>query len=132
VPLVLGCFLLAFVLVAGGVAAGDAFVQQSDLQSTCDAAAIAGADAASLPDARVGGDSSPAALPLGDVQLAVASYLSRDSEQASVSALATVDPDGRSVEVDCQVHETLTFGAVFGLGSGVLHRASSTAQAPLR
>jgi len=123
VPLVLGCFLLAFVLVAGGVAAGDAFVQQSDLQSACDAAAIAGADVASLPDARAqlgsdgGGDAGSAApaLPLGDVQQAVASYLTRDSERASIAA-----PDPRDADVRGGIRP--------GLGRtapSVLHRAGT-------
>jgi Flp pilus assembly protein TadG len=141
IPLVLGCFLLAFVLVAGGVAAGDAFVQQSDLQSACDAAAVAGADVASLPDSRgsagggTGADQSDVAaaavLPLGDVQQAVQAYVARDAQLADLQVQAQVAPDGASVEVDCAIHESVTFGAVFGLGGGITHRTSASARAPL-
>ena len=45
-PLIIGFFLLAMLVVAGSVAAGDAFVQQRGLQDTCDGAALAAAASA--------------------------------------------------------------------------------------
>jgi hypothetical protein len=46
IPLILGFVIVAFFLVAGAVALGDAFVQQRDLQDVCDGAAAAAAAAA--------------------------------------------------------------------------------------
>ena len=132
VPLVLGCFLLAMVLVAGGVAAGDAFVQQSDLQSVCDSAAVAGADAVDLPGVRDGVSTEVGSLPLEGVQAAVEAYLARDAQREGIQVQAAITPDGRSVQLACAVRQSITFGAMFGLGGGVTHRTSSSARAPLR
>ena len=52
IPLILGCFVVAFLIVAGSVAAGDAFLQQRNLQSVCDGAAAAAATSADLAAAR--------------------------------------------------------------------------------
>jgi Flp pilus assembly protein TadG len=131
IPFVLGCFLLAMVLVAGAVAAGDAFVQQTDLQSACDSAAVAGANAADLSDSRDSGSTGATQLPLGGVQNAVLAYLARDPERSTLQVQAQIAPDGGSVELACAVHETITFGAIFGLGGGVQHRTTSSARAPL-
>ena len=67
IPFVLGFFIIALLLVAGSVAAGDAFVQQRDLQDVCDGAAVAAASAADL-SANRSGTSASGDLPLGDVQ----------------------------------------------------------------
>ena len=42
IPMILGFFLLAMLMVAGSIALGQAFVQQRDLQDVCDGAAAAG------------------------------------------------------------------------------------------
>ena len=41
IPLIIGFFLISMLMVAGSVAAGDAFVQQRGLQDVCDGAALA-------------------------------------------------------------------------------------------
>jgi Flp pilus assembly protein TadG len=134
IPFVLGCFLLAMVLVAGAVAAGDAFVQQSDLQSVCDAAAIAAVDAADLAGTRAGDDAHSDSLPAGtaaDVQQAVDAYLARDPQRAAVRIQAATTSAPVGIRLDCTIRQPVTFGAMFGLGAGVTHRASSSARAPL-
>ena len=49
IPLILGFFLIGLLMVGGAVLASDAFTHQRDLQSVCDGAAIAGANAIDGP-----------------------------------------------------------------------------------
>jgi uncharacterized membrane protein len=131
IPLILGCFLLAMLMVAGGVAAGDAFVQQRDLQSVCDGAAAAAASSADLGAARETGDVGGSALRLANVQPAVDAYLARDGSRSGVRIEATLSADAETVSLVCAERRTIAFGAVFGRGGGVDHRAVSTARAPV-
>ena len=131
IPLILGCFLLAFLIVAGSVASGDAFVQQRDLQSVCDGAAAAAATSADLALARETGEVGGSALRLANVQQAVDQYVARDASRSTVHIEATLSPDAETVSLACLEHREIAFGAVFGKGGGVDHRAISTARAPL-
>jgi Flp pilus assembly protein TadG len=129
-PLILGFFLLALLMVAGSVAAGDAFVQQRGLQDVCDGAATAAA--ASGVDLGRGGDlEHESALRFGDVQAAVAAYLGRDPSRSSVRVRAELSPDARTLTLTCEQTEQIAFGAMFGKGGGVHHRVTSSARAPL-
>ena len=131
IPLILGCFLVAFLIVAGSVAAGDAFVQQRGLQSVCDGAAAAAATSADLAAARETGDVGGSALRLANVQEAVERYLARDASRSTVHVEATLSQDAEAVSLVCVEHTEIAFGAVFGKGAGVDHHAISTARAPL-
>ena len=131
IPLILGCFLLAFLIVAGSVAAGDAFLQQRNLQSVCDGAAAAAATSADLATARETGDVGGSALRLANVQEAVDRYLSRDTSRSSVHIEARLSVDAETVSLACVERTEIAFGAVFGKGGGVDHHAVSTARAPL-
>jgi uncharacterized membrane protein len=131
IPLIVGFFVLALLIVAGGVAAGDAFVQQRDLQGVCDGAAAAAATSADLGTARATGDVGGTALRLANVQDAVDAYLSRDAGRSAVQIDATLSDDAETVSLTCVERTTITFGALFGKGDGVEHRASSTARAPV-
>lgn len=131
IPLILGCFLLAMVMVAGSIAAGQAFVQQRDLQSMCDGAAAAAAASGDLAAARGMGDVGGDRLRLGNVQQAVDGYLARDGSRRGVSVQATLTADARTVDLVCVNRTPLAFGSVFGYGDGVRHRATSAAQAPV-
>jgi Putative Flp pilus-assembly TadE/G-like len=131
IPLILGCFVLAFLIVAGSVAAGDAFVQQRSLQSVCDGAAAAAATSADLAADRETGEVGGSALRLANVQDAVDRYLSRDASRSTVHVDATLSADAETVSLACVQHTAITFGALFGKGAGVDHRAISTARAPL-
>ena len=66
VPLILGFFLIALLVVAGAVALGDAFVDQRNLQDVCDGAAAAAAASAADLD-REHGLTSGGSLRFSDV-----------------------------------------------------------------
>jgi uncharacterized membrane protein len=129
IPLILGCFVVAFLIVAGSIAAGDAFLQQRDLQSVCDGAAAAAASSADLAVARETGEVGGSALRLANVQEAVDRYLSRDASRSTVHIEATLSADAETVSLACVDHTEIAFGAVFGKGDGVDHHAISTARA---
>ena len=87
-PLIIGFFLIAMLMVAGSVAAGDAFVQQRGLQDVCDGAALAGAASAVDLD-RSRGVASGGTLRFADVQQVVDAYLARDPGRADVQVTVT-------------------------------------------
>jgi uncharacterized membrane protein len=128
IPLILGFFLLAMLVVAGSIALGDAFVQQRDLQDVCDgAAAAAAASSADLDRERTVG-AAGTSLPFSDADQAVAAYLDRDSDRRAVQIRAQLSADRQRITLTCIRTTELTFGGVFGRGH-VRHVASSTARA---
>ncbi len=130
IPLILGVFLIAMLMVAGSVAAGEAFVQQRDLQSVCDGAAAAAASSADVNSERRAGLSGDS-LVLAGVQDAVDTYLGRDPSRSAVHVDAALSPDRQSVSLSCRSRSKIAFGAVFGKGAGVEHHTTSAARAPL-
>lgn len=130
IPLILGFFLVALLMVGGAVAAADAFAQQRELQDVCDgAAAAAAASAAELErgPTLAGGP----ALRFGDVQQAVADYLTRDPSRADVRAASVVSVDATVLTLTCTRTSKIAFGAIFGKGRGVHHVVHSSVRAPL-
>ena len=132
VPLILGLFLIVLIMVAGSVAAGDAFVQQNQLQDLCDGAAVAAASSADLDSGRHVGNAGVDFLVLSTVQGAVQRYRDRDPARAAVAMVASLSSDSASVTVRCSQTRTIAFGSWFGFAAGVTHRASSTAKGRLR
>lgn len=130
IPLVLGFFLIAALLCAGAIAAGDAFVQQRGLQSVCDGAAVAAAAGSADLDRGVGLASEPD-LRFAGAQAAVAQYLARDPGRRRVEVESTVGDGGQLISVQCVEVRTIAFGTVFGKGGGVRHVVHSSARAPL-
>jgi uncharacterized membrane protein len=129
-PMILGFFLLALLMIAGSVAAGDAFVQQRGLQDVCDGAATAAA--ATAVEVGRGGDlATESALRFGDVEAAVAEYLSRDPGRAGVHTAIHLSPDQRALTLTCEQTEYIAFGAIFGYADGVHHRVTASAEALL-
>ncbi|MDQ1744524.1 MAG: hypothetical protein QOE23_2863 [Pseudonocardiales bacterium] len=126
IPLILGFFLIGLLMVAGAVLASDAFTHQRDLQSVCDGAAIAGANAIDGPAART--RKLTAALPLAAVQAAVQDYLAEDAARSEVSVQAAVAPDGSTVLTDCRTSNQLAFARLTGRPDGIEQRARSQAQ----
>lgn len=127
IPLILGFFLIALVMIAGSVALGEAFVQQRDLQATCDGAAAAAAASAADLDREHGvgaGDS----LRFADVRAVVTAYLARDPERRRVHVNARLSPDGTRITLTCRQTTTLAFGAFFGRRH-VRHTTTSSARA---
>jgi len=130
VPLILGFFLISLMVVAGAVAAGDAFVQQRGLQDVCDGAAAAGAAGAANLDRGAALGSGPG-LRFGDVQRAVDEYLARDRARDTVQIRASLSADTRTLQLTCTETSPIAFGAMFGKSGGVHHSAMSSARAPL-
>jgi uncharacterized membrane protein len=126
IPLILGFFLIGLLMVAGAVLASDAFTHQRDLQSVCDGAAIAGANAIDGPAARTQQLSN--ALPLAAVQAAVQRYLAEDAGRAEVSVQAGLSADGSTVATDCRVTTRLAFARLIGHPDGIEQHARSQAQ----
>ncbi len=126
IPLILGFFLIGLLMVAGAVLAGDAFTKQRDLQSVCDGAAIAGANAIDGPTART--HELDGTLPLAAVQAAVQDYLTRDPARTPVQVQAALSADGGTVLADCRSHTTPAFAGVIGHPGGIEQHASSEAQ----
>lgn len=127
VPLILGFFLLALIVVAGSVALGQAFVQQRGLQDICDGA-VAAAAASSADLDRERGIDAARSLQFADVSDVVDSYLSRDAERRSVQVRAELSADRRRITLTCRQTTSLAFGAFFGRGH-VQHTATSSARA---
>jgi hypothetical protein len=130
IPLVLGFFIVAFMMVAGAVAAGDAFVQQRGLQDVCDGAGAAAAAAGADLDRGSAVGTGPA-LQFGDVQRVVDEYLARDPDRAGVHVQASLSADARTLQLSCTETTHIAFGAMFGKAGGVRHVATSAARAPL-
>jgi hypothetical protein len=113
IPLILGFFLIAAMVVAGSISLGDAFLQQRDLQDLCDGAASAAAAAAVQLERGVGAADAQS-LPFGDVQPVVSAYLARDAQRRGVQVRATLSNDRRRLTLTCEQTRSLVFGALFG------------------
>jgi uncharacterized membrane protein len=128
--MILMAFIVAGLIIVGSVVAGGAFLAQRDLQSVCDGAAIAGAQALDDPEFYKSGVGSDGALPLGGVQNAVQQYAAQDATSLRDEAAtnASVADDHVTVAVTCTKTTHLTFGTVFGYGSGLEQHASAHAR----
>jgi hypothetical protein len=126
IPLILGFFLIGLLMVAGAVLASDAFTHQRDLQSVCDGAAVAGANAIDGPAART--RELTATLPLAAVQAAVQDYLDEDAGRAEVYVQAGLSADGSTVLADCRISTQLAFAGLLGRPEGIEQHAQSQAQ----
>ncbi|GAB2469213.1 pilus assembly protein TadG-related protein [Jatrophihabitans fulvus] len=130
IPLVLGFFVIALLVVGGSTALGQAFVQQRDLQSTCDgAAAAAAADAGDLD--RGGDVGEGASLRFADVDAAVGRYLARDPDRDDVTVRASLSSDRTRITLRCERTQPLAFGGLIGRAT-VRHTAVSTARAAVQ
>ena len=130
IPLILGFYLVALMMVAGAVAAGDAFVQQRGLQDVCDGAAAAGAAGGANLD-RSATLGTGGAVRFAGVQKVVADYLARDPSRGAVRIRASLSADERTLQLTCTETLPIAFGSMFGKGGGIRHIAISSARAPL-
>jgi uncharacterized membrane protein len=129
-PLILAFFVLALITVAGAVAAGQAFVQQRDLQDLCDGAAIAAAGSA-INLSRSGGVVHGADLRFAGADAAVRTYLARDPDRADALVSTVLSPDGTEMALTCVQTRQIAFGAVFCQSRGIRHVVHATARAPV-
>jgi hypothetical protein len=125
-PLVLVCWLVAALMAFGAIAASDAFLEQQQVQSVCDGAALAAANAtdeAALYAVGVG-----ATLPLtrASTQAAVADQL---ADGGGLDAWST-ETDGAEVTVTCTRSVQIAFGWLFLGGEPLERTAIASARAP--
>ena len=126
-PLILGFFLLALLVVGASVSLGQAFVQQRDLQDTCDGAAASAAASAGDLD-RGGSLASGSSLQFDDVTQAVDAYFARDPSRHGITYRAELTHDRRRITLSCRERAPLAFGRLVGHPS-VVHTAVSSARA---
>ena len=130
IPLIIGFFLLAFLISGGAVVAGQAFVAQRDLQDQCDGlAAAAAATAADVDRGRAIGLRDT--LRFADVQRFVDTSLSRDQSARRPNVVARIADQGRTIRLRCSADVPVAFGALFGRPHGLRHVVDSSAQEPI-
>ena len=127
IPLIFGFFLLAFMMVAGSIALGEAFLQQRDLQDVCDGAAAAAAASSADLDRGVSVAQS-SSLEFGDVSRVVTDYLDRDPGRSGVRVHAQLSADHERITLTCARTTSLALGGFFGRAH-VRHTATSSARA---
>jgi Putative Flp pilus-assembly TadE/G-like len=126
-PFVLVCWTVAALMAFGAIAASDAFLEQQELQSVCDGAALAAAnrtDESVVYSRGVGGD-----LPLtrATAEAAVADQL---ADGGTLLDAWSAESDGAEVTVRCTRYVEIAFGWLF-LGGQPLERiATASARAP--
>jgi uncharacterized membrane protein len=106
-PLVLVCWLVAALMAFGAIAASDAFLEQQQVQSVCDGAALAAANAT---------DEAAVADQLADGGTALHSW--------------STETDGVEVTVRCTRHVEIAFGWLFLGGQPLERTAVAAARAP--
>ncbi len=126
-PFVLVCWLVAALMAFGSIAASDAFLEQLRVQSVCDGAALAAANATDesvVYDRGVG-----AALPLtrASAQAAVADQLADGGTRLDSW---TTDTDGVEVTVRCTRTVSIAFGWLFLGGQPLERSAVASARSP--
>ena len=119
-PLVLVCWLVAALMAFGAIAASDAFLEQQQVQSVCDGAALAAAN--STDEAALYANGVGTSLPLtrASTQAAVADQLADGGSALSSWSTGT---DGIEVTVRCTRHVEIAFGWLF-LGGRPLERTA--------
>lgn len=126
-PFVLVCWTVAALMAFGAVAASDAFLEQQDVQSVCDGAALAAAnrtDEAVVYTQGLRGD-----LPLSRVtaQTAVADQL---ADGRTTLDAWSADTDGAEITVRCTRYVQIAFGWLFLGGQPLERTAVASARAP--
>ena len=126
-PLVLVCWLVGALMVFGAIAASDAFLEQQEVQSLCDGAALAAAN--STDEGVVYRDGVGAALPLSlaSTRAAVADQLADGGDDLDAWSAET---DGVEVTVRCTRFVDIAFGWLFLGGDPLERTAVASARAP--
>jgi Flp pilus assembly protein TadG len=127
-PFVLVCWTVAALMAFGGIAASDAFLEQQEVQSVCDGAALAAANRTDERIVYASGVGGELPLTRATAQAAVADQLA-DGGTALDSWSA--ETDGVEVTVRCTRYVEIAFGWLF-LGGELLERtATASARAPV-
>ena len=126
-PFVLVCWLIAALMVFGAIAASDAFLEQQEVQSVCDGAALAAANAADEAVLYTDGVGSDLPLTRATAQAAVADQLADAAADLDSWAAET---DGVEVTVRCTRSVEIAFGRLFLGGKPLDRTAVASARAP--
>jgi uncharacterized membrane protein len=126
-PFVLVCWTVAALMAFGAVAASDAFLEQQEVQSICDGAALAAADRADEAAVYTSGVGAQLPLSRATAQAAVADQLA--DGDAGLDAWS-VDTDGIEVTVRCTRYADIAFGWLFLGGRPLERTAVASARAP--
>lgn len=126
-PFVLVRWTVAALMVFGAIAASDAFLEQQDVQSLCDGAALAAANR--TDEAAVYGRGVAGQLPLTQAasEAAVAGHLAAGGSRLDSWSVQT---EGTEVTVRCTRYAQLAFGWLFHGGRPLERSAVASARAP--
>lgn len=127
-PFVLLCWTVAALMVAGAVAASDAFLEQQRVQSVCDGAALAAADRADIATVYARGVGPALPLTAADAQAAVSDHLTLGRQRLDAW---TADTDGTEVTLRCTRYADIAFGWLFLGGRPLERTAVAGARAPV-
>ncbi|WP_134321735.1 pilus assembly protein TadG-related protein [Cumulibacter soli] len=127
IPLMLGFFILAGLMLTGGVVASSAFLQLRSLQSACDGAATAAANGFDR-----GGTHLGANLPFDPdaAQAAVMAYAATTWQGEAAAVSLDVQVNGDQVTVTCEKTAHVPFEVVFA-PEGIAQSVTASARAPL-
>lgn len=126
-PLILVCWLVAALMALGAIAASDAFLEQQQVQSICDGAALAAADQADEAAVYVTGVGTELPLTPASTTAAVADQLADAGTRLDAWSTAT---DGVEVTVHCTRSVQIAFDWLFLGGRPLERTAVASARAP--
>ena len=126
-PFVLVCWLVAALMVLGAIAASDAFLEQQEVQSACDGAALAAANEADAAAVYAQGAGAHLPLTQSTAEAAVADQLADAGVRLDAWSAQT---DGAEVTVRCTRSVHIAFDWLFLGGRPLDRTAVASARAP--
>ncbi|TQN41308.1 putative Flp pilus-assembly TadE/G-like protein [Blastococcus colisei] len=126
-PFVLVCWTVAALMAFGAIAASDAFLEQQEVQSVCDGAALAAANRADEAVVYTNGLGNGLPFTRATAQAAVADQLADGGTALDSWAVET---DGAEVTVRCTRYVDIAFGWLFLGGEPLERTATASARAP--
>jgi Flp pilus assembly protein TadG len=126
-PFVLVCWLVGALMVFGAIAASDAFLEQQEVQSVCDGAALAAANQTDEQIVYSRGVGAELPLTRATAQAAVADQLADGGTDLDSWSAET---DGAEVTVRCTRYVDVAFGWLFLGGKPLERTATASARAP--
>ncbi|CAA9251090.1 MAG: hypothetical protein AVDCRST_MAG57-2065 [uncultured Blastococcus sp.] len=126
-PFVLVCWTVAALMAFGAIAASDAFLEQQEVQSVCDGAALAAANRTDEAVVYAGGVGAELPLTRATAQAAVADQL---GDGGTLLDAWSAETDGAEVTVICTRHVDIAFGWLFLGGDQLERTATASARAP--
>ena len=126
-PFVVVCWTVAALMAFGAIAASDAFLEQQEVQSVCDGAALAAANAADEAVLYTDGVGTDLPLTRATAQAAVADQLADGGSELDAWSAET---DGIEVTVRCTRSVEIAFSWLFLGGRPLERTAVASARAP--